>query len=98
MKILIILLILFVPFTLYSQDIVQIRNQFWDSVDKNDDKKIADYGTQLIDNIEHYNLEFDTTTAEIRVRTALSFSNLTNYNKSIELNLKTLLLIKESLS
>ena len=98
MKILIKLLILFIPFTLYSQDIDQIRNQFWDSVDKNDDEKIADYGTQLIDNIELYNIEFDTTIAEIRIRTALSFSNLTNYNKSIELNLKTLLLIKETLS
>ena len=65
---------------------------FWDAQQKKNDKEIIFHGQNVIDSARYYNI-FDSSIIEVRLYTALSFSNIGEYDQALKINQKTLDLI-----
>jgi len=70
---------------------------FWDAIERKDDKKIIFHGLNVIDSASYYNT-YDSSIIEVRLYTALSFSNIGEYEKALNINQKTLDLILKNWS
>ncbi len=92
-KLIIILIVIF-PRFLSAQTIDETTEKFWSAVGSKNNPQIVANGTILIDWIKKNNFELDSTVTEIRLYTALSYSKIGDFKKSLQLNLLTKELIQ----
>lgn len=90
MKIKIILFLLLNSISGITQTIEEIHKDFWSAVDIGNNKITIEKGEQLFIYIKKDSIEIDSTIIEIRLLTALAYSNIGNHHRSLELNLQTL--------
>ena len=90
MKKILIFLLLLNSICGITQSIDEIHQDFWKAVDKGNNPIIIEKGEQLFVYIEKDSIEIDSSIIEIRLLTALAYSNIGNHIRSLDLNLQTL--------
>jgi CHAT domain-containing protein/Tfp pilus assembly protein PilF len=92
----VIFFLLISPEKVFSQLSKNDYEQFFEAVRNKNDSLVISKGEEILKVIQKYPLKIDSTLIELRVFTALAHSNLRNYNRSVELNLKTFDLIENN--
>jgi CHAT domain-containing protein/tetratricopeptide (TPR) repeat protein len=73
----------------YAQTIEEIEKNFWEGVSNQNNNEVVSNGELLMAYIKSENYPTDSITVEIRLYTALAYSNIGNTSRSLSLNLET---------
>jgi CHAT domain-containing protein len=93
----VLIILLFLPNFFFAQTLEEIVSKFWEAVNEDKSEIISEKGERIILLVKESNYEIDSIILEIRLRTALAFSDLGKYSKSLEINIQTLELSKDRL-
>jgi CHAT domain-containing protein len=80
-----------------SQTIKETAQDFWKATASRNDQTIVEKGEQLLILIEKNKLEIDSNIISVRLYTAIGYSNMGKYTRSLEINLQTIEIIEKVL-